>query len=182
MDPLSYIFLLASAAISNTNLFCVRCIHRSFYSLLPTYCPPIITRNCHLYSTLLSSMTKSIDESIMRSREIKKARATGNNGNYVISNGETTQGPFSPPLIPIDRAQRDGRAPRSWSTVTRQTTPNSGRYCASGSSVRVDPRSSPGYRAANWITGIDTASHPGKGLTSRARAVFIFTGGSFSAK
>ena len=86
---------------------------------------------------------------------------------------------LSLPPAPIDRAQRDGHAPRSWSTVTRQTTPNSGRHCASGSSVRVDPRSRPGYRAANWITGIDTA-HPGKGLTSRARAVFIFTGGSRS--
>lgn len=85
-----------------------------------------------------------------------------------------------PPLAPIDRAQRDGRAPRSWSTVTRQTTPNSGRHCASGSSTSGSAIQ-PGLPSCKLDYRIDTA-HPGKGLTSRTRAVFIFTGGSFSAK
>lgn len=129
-------------------------------------------------------MRRSRERERERKERERDRKATGNNGNCVTSNGEQRRAPSplprpSLPPAPIDRAQRDGHAPRSWSTVTRQTTPNSGRHCASGSSVRVDPRSRPGYRAANWITGIDTA-HPGKGLTSRARAVFIFTGGSRS--
>ena len=77
--------------------------------------------------------------------------------------------------------------------VTRQTTPNSGRHCESASRQhdsaawqRELPRTWDGHgcgcwRAANWITAsTPRREHTVHRLTSRTRAVFIFTGRSFS--